>query len=81
MDQKVLDFLDNHGIQYVPYEHEAVFTVDEADKIFHSISGMHSKNLFLKDRYGKFYLICIEAHKRLPIKDFGRKFGLKDLTF
>jgi Ala-tRNA(Pro) deacylase len=74
MDQYLLQFLSTHNISYIPHKHEAVFTVDSADRVFPNIAGMHVKNLFLKDRYGKYYLVCVEAHKRLPIKDFGRKF-------
>ena len=81
MDQKLLQFLENHHISYTPYEHEAVFTVDAADRVFPNIAWMHVKNLFLKDRKNTFYLVCVEAHKRLPIKDFARKFGLKELSF
>lgn len=81
MDQKLFQFLDTHNIPYIPYTHEAVFTVDAADRVFPNIAWMHVKNLFLKDRYGKFYLVCVEAHKRLPIKDFGRKFWIKELSF
>ena len=81
MDQKLLQFLDDNHISYTPYEHEAVFTVDAAERVFPNIVGMHVKNLFLKDKHGIFYLVCIEVHKRLPIKDFGKKFGLKELSF
>ena len=81
MDQKLLQFLDTHDISYIPYEHEEVFTVDEANTVFSNIVWMHVKNLFLKDKDNAFYLVCIEAHKRLPIKDFGRKFGIKELCF
>lgn len=38
MDQKLLQFLDAHNISYIPYEHEEVFTVDEANKIFSDIT-------------------------------------------
>jgi len=81
MDQTLLQFLELHHISYTPYEHEAVFTVDAAERVFPLVPWMHVKNLFLKDKYGKFYLVCIEVHKRLPIKDFGRKFGIKELSF
>lgn len=81
MDQKLLQFFKIHHIAYTPYEHEAVFTVDAADRVFPNIAWMHVKNLFLKDKKNAFYLVCIEAHKRLPLKDFGRKFGLKELLF
>jgi len=81
MDQNLLQFLETHHIAYTPYEHEAVFTVDAAERVFPLVPWMHVKNLFLKDKYGKFYLVCIEVHKRLPLKDFGRKFWIKELSF
>jgi Ala-tRNA(Pro) deacylase len=39
------------------------------------------KNLFLKDKSDNFHLVCIGAHNRLKIKDFGRVYGLKELSF
>lgn len=81
MDKKLLDFLNQHEITYTPYEHEAVFTVEAAEKVFPNIAWMHVKNLFLKDKFWKFYLVCIEVNKKLPIKNFWRKFGLKELSF
>ena len=38
MDQQLLQFLDIHNITYIPYTHEAVFTVDAADRVFPNIA-------------------------------------------
>ena len=50
MDQKILQILKNHNIEYQIFEHDAVFTVEQAKKIEDSIPGIHTKNLFLKDK-------------------------------
>jgi Ala-tRNA(Pro) deacylase len=56
------------GIAYKTYEHEPLFTVEQADKVAHAIPGTHIKNLFLKDHNGKLWLIVAEAHAKIELK-------------
>lgn len=77
----IINTLDSLWITYRPYTHEAVFTVEEANKIEHQIPAFHTKNLFLVDKSEVHHLVCIGAHHRLKIKDFGRAYGLKDVSF
>lgn len=77
----IIQTLESLWIIYKPYSHEAVFTVEQASKIESQIPAFHMKNLFLKDKFDDFHLVCIGAHNRLKIKDFGRAHGLKDLSF
>jgi len=77
----VIEFLQKNKIEYKLFEHIAVFTVQEADIIDQDIDCMHTKNLFLVDRFDNFYLFTLFAHSRLPIKNFGKKYWLKDLSF
>lgn len=77
----ILQTLDSLWISYQLHHHEAVFTVEEASKIESQIPGFHMKNLFLKDKSDCFHLVCIGAHHRLKIKDFGRAYGLKEVSF
>ena len=42
---------------------------------------MHTKNLFLTDKRGQYFLICVESSKRLPINQFRKLIGVKDLSF
>lgn len=81
MDQKILQILKNHNIEYQIFEHEPVFTVEQAKKIEDSIPGIHTKNLFLKDKKWGFFLVTIQADKRLDIKNFWKENNLKDLSF
>jgi Ala-tRNA(Pro) deacylase len=53
------------GIKTETYHHPAVFTVDESAPVKTAIPGAHSKNLFLKDRKGRLFLVV--ALDRTPI--------------
>ena len=45
------------GIATTTHEHEAVFTVAESRHVKESIPGGHTKNLFLKDKKGRLFLV------------------------
>jgi Ala-tRNA(Pro) deacylase len=80
-DPTLLTFFTKHDISFDYYEHPAVFTVDECEQIKHTIPGAHTKNLFLTDKKGWFYLVSIAAEKRLPINAFRKQIGTKELSF
>ena len=81
MDQELKTFLNKHNILYSEYEHPAVFTVAESDKVTKHIPGLRTKNLFLKDNLGQFYLVCMPSAKRLDIKHLKKYFQVKKLNF
>ena len=59
--QDLFDLLNELGIETKTYEHEAVFTVEESAKIKQEIPGGHTKNLFLKDKKGNYFLLVAEG--------------------
>ncbi len=68
---EIKQYLKNLNINFKTHIHPAVFTCEQADEYNQEIKGIHSKNLFLKDRKSKnFYLIIIPANKNLEIKKF-----------
>lgn len=77
----ILQTLDSLWISYQLHHHEAIFTVEEADKVERQVPAFHTKNLFLVDKSDRHHLVCIGAHSRLKIKDFARAYGLKDVSF
>lgn len=79
--QILLSFLAEHQLTYQLYEHEPVFTVEEGKQVSAAISGAHSKNLFLKDKKGNFFLVSILEYKRLDLKTFSKKYGKGGLSF
>lgn len=56
------------GIQTDTHEHPAVFTVEEGDRLFGQRPEGHTKNLFVKDKKGRFYLITARQHARIDLK-------------
>ncbi|HUB92413.1 MAG TPA: prolyl-tRNA synthetase associated domain-containing protein [Candidatus Saccharimonadales bacterium] len=80
-DQALKSYLEKLGISYKEYGHKPVFTVDEAAFLKNEIPGMHTKNLFLKDDRGNFYLVCIAAEKRLDMKALRKRLGAGKLQF
>ncbi|MBN1271410.1 MAG: prolyl-tRNA synthetase associated domain-containing protein [Candidatus Aminicenantes bacterium] len=68
-EKEVYDVLTGLGIPFKRFEHPPVFTVEEAEKYWHNIKGIHCKNLFLRNKKGTVhYLVIIEAAKRIDLK-------------
>ena len=59
--------LDAAKIRFDQVEHEAVFTVLESSALERSVPGAHTKNLFLKDTSGQFYLVTVLAEKQVDL--------------
>lgn len=74
MDVKT--YLNNKGIPFTSFSHSPVFTCEEAEKerAYEKIRGIHSKNLFLKERKSKrFYLVILPAEQKLDLKEIEKK--------
>lgn len=63
------------------YEHEPLFTVDQAEKLRKQFPGGHAKNLLLRDRKKKLWLIVMDADTTVPIKEIGTLIDAKELSF
>lgn len=72
---------DELGIQHKTYEHEPLFTVEQADKVAHSIPGTHIKNLFLKDDNGQLWLLVAESHAKIELKKVSQVLKAPKLRF
>ena len=80
--EEVLRILEEKGIPYERYDHIPVFTVEEADRVGMPEHMTDTKNLFLRDKKtGKYYLVIMEAHKPLNLKELKGKLGAKALSF
>lgn len=81
MDLKLESYLKNHKIEYKIHTHPPFFTVIESNKIEIHIPGMHCKTLFVKDEKGNFYLIGMNADKRLNTKNLRGHLRVRKLHF
>lgn len=73
--------LGSLGIGWSALEHQAVFTVEESEAIHAAMPGAHTKNLFLKDAGGAFFLVTVDHAKRVDLKALAAVIGAKKLSF
>lgn len=81
MDAVLERALLSFGVSYVVHTHPPVFTCEEAATHCAHIPGIASKNLFLKDDAGRFFLVILPDGKRLDMKGFRARIGAKALRF
>lgn len=80
-DQKLIEFFNKHSITFELHNHEAVFTTKESDKLHETISGAHSKNLFIKDKKKNYFLVSILDHKRVNLKQLSKTHSKGGFSF
>ena len=73
--------LDELGIKTVTTEHPPLFTVEQSQALRGEIAGGHSKNLFLKDKKGRIYLVVAEEETPIDMKGLHRQIGSARLSF
>ena len=56
------------GIATTTHEHAAVFTVAESRGVKDAMPGGHTKNLFVKDKKGRLFLVTAEAERAIDLK-------------
>lgn len=77
----LLSDLSELAIPFVAHEHVAVFTVAESDAVNAAIPGAHTKNLFLKDNGGAFWLVTVPSEARVDLKALPAAIGSKRVSF
>ena len=80
--QETYDYLSKYGISYEVTEHDAVFNMEELDAIELPYPDCDAKNLFVRDdKKRNYYLITVKGDKRVNLKEFRKKHGLRNLSF
>ena len=78
---ELIKLLDIRGYDYDFHEHNALFTVEESNKLRGEIKGLHSKNLFLKNKKNKFYLFSCEEFTKINLKTISKSLSLGNVSF
>ena len=76
-----LAWLDAQGLPHRTIEHPAVFRVGEGLDIKADLPGAHTKNLFLKDKKGRLWLISARQDTMVDLKRADRVIGSARLSF
>ena len=76
-----LAWLEGNGIDHVTLDHPAVFRVGEGDDFKARLPGAHTKNLFLKDKKDRLWLISARQDTAIDLKRLHRVIGSDRLSF
>ena len=69
----IFRFLDENRISYERVDHQAVFTCEEAEERVPPLPGVHTKNLFLRDRKGRrHFLVVVGFEKQVDLAGLTR---------
>jgi len=78
----IYSFLKENNIEYRRYDHEAVFTVEESDRLNANVPGAKTKNLFLRDKKGRrHFLVVVPGEKRADLDALALVLGTTRLSF
>ncbi|MCC6924224.1 prolyl-tRNA synthetase associated domain-containing protein [Novosphingobium sp.] len=80
-EHELLSALDSQGIAWTIHEHEAVFTVEASARLHEEISGAHTKNLFLKDAGGQFWVVSAPHDASIDLKALPDAIGCRKVSF
>ena len=74
-EQGIYQKLDQMGIAYQIFEHQPLFTVEEALSVMDTVPGMHVKNLFLRDKKKNFFLLTAYHDTDIDLKNLRKIIG------
>lgn len=78
--QEFLDYLKTQTFTSTIFTHTPIFSAEEADQIKH-IPGDHTKNLFLRDKKKNYFLVTVQDHKRVNLRELSKLIGQGHFSF
>ncbi|HEY1945086.1 MAG TPA: YbaK/EbsC family protein [Roseiarcus sp.] len=73
--EDLLAFLDSLAIATTTLEHPPLHTVEDSQALRGDIPGGHVKNLFVKDKKGRLFLLVLEEDAAIDLKRAHEKIG------
>ncbi len=78
---RLLVWMADNGVAQTTHGHPAVFRVDEGHELKAAMPGAHTKNLFLKDKKGRLWLISARQDTVVDLKRTPGTIGSDRLSF
>jgi Ala-tRNA(Pro) deacylase len=78
---ELIELLKKENYSIIVHQHEALFTVQDSKKLRGEIKGTHSKNLFLKNKKNKFFLLTCEEAYKIDLKKISKSLELGNVSF
>ncbi len=79
--QDVFQRLTELDVAHETQTHPPVFTVEDAKRLRGPIVGAHTKNLFLRDKKRKMYLVTCLEDRTIDLKGLAQRLETKNLSF
>ncbi|MCK4867083.1 MAG: prolyl-tRNA synthetase associated domain-containing protein [Alphaproteobacteria bacterium] len=74
--------LDELGLTHKTVEHEALFTVEQSRALRGNLDGAHIKNLFLRDKKRRMWLVTVLENREMDLKALRHRIGAQgNLSF
>ncbi|MBV8663181.1 MAG: prolyl-tRNA synthetase associated domain-containing protein [Hyphomicrobiales bacterium] len=73
--EDLIAFLDSLGVATTTVEHPPLHTVEDSQALRGDIPGGHAKNLFVKDKKGRLFLLVVEEDATVDLKRAHEKIG------
>jgi Ala-tRNA(Pro) deacylase len=78
---RLLAWMASHGVDQATHDHPAVFRVEEGLELKANLPGAHTKNLFLKDKKQRLWLISARQDTVIDLKRAPAMIGSDRLSF
>ncbi len=79
--EQLLAHFDKLSIVYDLHHHDAVFTVEESSAIDKGIEGTHCRNMFVRDKKKRMFLISLANETKVDLKKVQDLLGCGRLSF
>src|SRR5271167_5128441 len=73
--EELLAYLADLGIETSTVEHPPLFTVEESQALRGEIPGGHTKNLFVKDKKSRLFLLVLGEETEIDLKRVHERIG------
>ncbi len=74
-DQSLFARLDELGMAHETVAHEALYTVEQSRALRGDLAGAHIKNLFLRDKKRRMWLVTVLESREVDLKALRRRIG------
>ena len=79
--EALVETLENAGIAFTRHEHPPLLTVEESKGHRGDMVGTHVKNLYLRDRKKRNFLVVAQEDREIDLKALQDKIGADRLSF
>ena len=79
--REIARMLEGLGITHRTVSHVPVYTVAESRELRADFPGGHSKNLFLRNKKGRMWLVTCHENRQIDLKALGERLGAGRFSF